>query len=158
MVARVRLHTMPAAFVLPLLLGAHAAAAVAGPLPDPTRPPPEIIGAYGSEGQPAEQAAAQGSRGLQMVIIALKRRAAIIDGHTLEVGEKYGDATLVEVREGAALLRDAQGKQILLTMFPTVAITRQAAPVARGHKAKIDNTEQERGNGAAPKVAPREGK
>lgn len=102
-----------------LLLGALPAAA-AEILPDPTRPPPEI-------GRPAAAEQAEGS-GLQSVIIAPGRRAAIINGQTVELGGKYENARLIEVTERGVVLRGPQGLQVL-ELFPGVAISKDGQPV-----------------------------
>jgi hypothetical protein len=72
--------------------------------------------------------------GLQSVIISGQRRAAIIDGETVELGGKHGDATLIEVNEGSVVLKGAQGRQVL-TLFPGVKMnsrkeTKAKPPVA----------------------------
>ena len=85
-------------------------------LPDPTRPPASIaapVVASSVEAAPA---------GLQSIIISKTRRAAIIDGETVELGGKHGDAKLIEVNEGSVILRGAQGRQVM-TLFPDVKIT-----------------------------------
>lgn len=90
--------------------------AFAEDLPDPTRPPAAIMipdGMGAIEETPS---------GLQSVIISNKRRAAIIDGETVELGEKHGDARLIEVNETGVVLRGAQGRQVL-TLFPGVKMT-----------------------------------
>lgn len=76
---------------------------------DPTRPP-----------QAVEPAAAEGGgSGLQSVLISDTRRAAIIDGQLVELGQKYGDATLVRVAESEVTL--AKGKETtVLRLFPAV--------------------------------------
>ncbi len=72
-------------------------------LPDPTRPPAELAA-------PAGGAAASQLPGLQSIIISRDRRAAIIDGKTIELGGKYGDSKLIEVNEGNVVLGSAQGR------------------------------------------------
>lgn len=96
-------------FTLSIALFSNAAAAEE--LPDPTRPPVSI----------AAPAAAAGAApaGLQSIIISPIRRAAIIDGETVELGGKHGDARLIEVNEGSVVLKGAQGRQVL-TLFPDV--------------------------------------
>ena len=86
-------------------------------LPDPTRPPAGI-----SEPAVEPGSAANLPAGLQSIIIGRHRRAAIIDGQTVELGGKHNGATLVEVNEGNVVLRTAQGRQVL-TLFPDVKIT-----------------------------------
>ena len=89
-------------------------------LPDPTRPPaiiaiPAIAGSGTADNQPA---------GLRSIIISKTRRAAIIDGETVELGGKHGDARLIEVNEGSVVLKSAQERQVL-TLFPDVKISRR---------------------------------
>ncbi|MDD5301270.1 MAG: hypothetical protein PHD65_12355 [Gallionella sp.] len=92
-------------------------------LPDPTRPPAIIAISAATTGRGAPS-------GLQSVIISKTRRAAIIDGETVELKGKHGDATLIEVSETGVVLQGAQGRQVL-TLFPDVRIMQkeiQAAP------------------------------
>jgi hypothetical protein len=92
-------------------------------LTDPTRPPAAIV-------IPATATAGSRSSGLQSVIISKNRRAAIIDGETIELRGKHGDATLIEVTESGVVLQGAQGRQVL-TLFPGVRMMQkdiQAAP------------------------------
>ncbi|MDD2913866.1 MAG: hypothetical protein PHP70_00960 [Gallionella sp.] len=91
-------------------------------LPDPTRPPTSIT-------LPAATAGSLPT-GLQSIIISKTRRAAIIDGETVELRGKHGDATLIEVNENGVVLQGAQGRQVL-TLFPDVKIMQrniQATP------------------------------
>jgi hypothetical protein len=96
-------------------------------LPDPTRPSMLIdipVAASGVADSP--------SIGLQSIIISSKRRAAIINGETVELGNKQGDARLIEVNEGNVVLQDAQGRQVL-SLFPDVKIehVKLKLPVSR---------------------------
>ena len=89
-------------------------------LPDPTRPPATITTTTAGSPPP----------GLQSIIISKTRRAAIIDGETVELGGKHGGATLIEVSETGVVLQGAQGRQVL-TLFPDVKMMQkkiQAAP------------------------------
>jgi MSHA biogenesis protein MshK len=97
-----------------------SANAIAEELPDPTRPPVSIAAPVAASGVAA--ASAPAPAGLQSIIISKTRRAAIIDGETVELGGKHGDAKLIEVNEGGVVLRSAQGRQVL-TLFPDVKIT-----------------------------------
>jgi len=83
-------------------------------LTDPTRPPLSITAptVAGSAEMPPPA-------GLRSIIISKTRRAAIIDGETVELGGKHGDARLVEVNEAGVVLKGAQGMQVL-TLFPDV--------------------------------------
>lgn len=91
----------------------------AGELPDPTRLP-AIIGAPADKGQGKNRAPA-----LRSVILSKARRAAIIDGETVELGGRFGEAKLVEVNEGHVVLLGAQGRQVL-ALFPGVMIKKGA--------------------------------
>lgn len=121
---------------------------VAWALPDPTQPPGGLTTVPG-------QAAAAEERGLQSVIIAPGRRAAIINGHTVELGEKYGDARLVEVSERGVVLRGKQGKQVM-QLFPGVEMKKRVAP--RSLSAKPVSASKAAGQKAAASAVPREGK
>ena len=82
-------------------------------LSDPTRPAIGIPSAAeagtgaGNATQPSMK------EGLQSVIISPQHRAAVINGITVELGGKVGDATLVEVRESSVVLQGAQGKRVM---------------------------------------------
>ncbi len=105
-----------------LLLSAfQAVSAFAEDLSDPTRPPAMIAVPEAVTGQGAD---AGQTSGLRSIIISRTRRAAIIDGETVELGKKHGDARLIEVNEGSVVLRGAQGRQVL-TLFPDVKMTKK---------------------------------
>ena len=105
----------------------------AGELADPTRLPAilaEPVAAVGgaTESQPAR---------LTSILISTTRRAAIIDGETVELGDKHGADRLIEVSEGGVVLKGAQGRQVL-TLFPDVKMV---------SKRKVDVRPQTAGNG-----------
>ena len=94
-------------------------------LPDPTRPPASIfVPATGTGAGGEREATVNHSSGLHLVIISKTRRAAIIDGQSVELGEEHGNAKLIEVNEGGVVLQRAQSRQVL-TLFPGVKITRK---------------------------------
>jgi len=103
------------------LLSAFAAVwscqAAAEDLPDPTRPPPGIYAPMSAAGGGYKQAA-----GLQSVIISGRRRAAIINGVTVELGGRIGNARLVTVNEAYVVLQGKRGRQVL-SLFPDVKIS-----------------------------------
>ncbi|MBI5918890.1 MAG: hypothetical protein HY849_05915 [Nitrosomonadales bacterium] len=109
---------------LPLLL--VCAAAQAEELPDPTRPPAELSAPVAD----AARSVAEGDV-LQSVILAAGRRAAIINGQEVRVGERYGNAKLVEVGEGQAVLQGPQGRRVL-SLFPDVVIRKNNAQETAG--------------------------
>lgn len=106
-----------------LLLCAVFSVASAQVLIDPTKPPPEINAPLTQAGQ----AAVPESDRLQTIIISPTRRAAIINGQTIELGAQHGDAKLVEVSESGVILLGPQGRQVL-ALFPGVEIKRKKPP------------------------------
>jgi len=85
-------------------------------LTDPTKPPAEI--SIQADASPAEAAL------LQSIIISPLRRAAILNGQTVELGGKIGDVTLIEVNESGVVLQGTGGRQVL-TLFPNVRIDKK---------------------------------
>lgn len=113
--------------LLTLLIVLCSAVASAEDLPDPTRPPAFLMGAGTGSGSgvvPGQWSSGSPSSGLQSTIISESRRAAIIDGKTVELWAKHGNAQLVEVNEGSVVLRTAQTRRTL-TLFPDVKMTLQ---------------------------------
>lgn len=88
-------------------------------LPDPTRPPAEI--------STLAQVAAPKEPGLQSVYISPIRRAAIINGQTIELGGRFGNSRLVEVSENGIVLEGAQGRRTM-ALFPGVELVSKTAP------------------------------
>lgn len=107
-----------------LLLLCTLPAAVWGQvLPDPTRPPLEIGDGSVSSAQNAPPATA---KGLLSVIISPSHCAAIIDGKTIRLGEKYGEAILVEINAQGVVLQGVQARRSM-ALFPGVGVTVTAA-------------------------------
>ncbi len=109
---------------LPLLMAAllGSSAWAAESLDDPTRPAFDLVpGLSGQSGTSIAVPAAP--KGLQSVILSTKREAAIINGVEVEVGQKYGDATLTVVNETCVVLMGPQGRQVM-HMFPTVNLSK----------------------------------
>jgi hypothetical protein len=90
--------------------------AYAEELADPTKPPASLSAPASVTGEVAVVKPA----GLQSILISKQRRAAIIDGETVELGGIHGAAKLIEVNEGNVVLRSAQGRQVL-SLFPDVS-------------------------------------
>ncbi|SFG63446.1 hypothetical protein SAMN05518865_11523 [Duganella sp. CF458] len=83
-------------------------------LPDPTRPPPEVLLPPADKALPAVPAATGPQ--LQSVLLARRpggRRLAVIDGAIVPLGGKVDGAILVEVRESAVVLQRGKRKQVL---------------------------------------------
>jgi MSHA biogenesis protein MshK len=94
-------------------------------LPDPTRPPAGIFATGSGTGSGSGREVTESrSTGLHTIIISETRRAAIIDGQTVELGGEHGGAKLIEVNEGGVVMQRAQSRQVL-ALFPDVKITRK---------------------------------
>ena len=110
--------------LLALTIALNAWSVNAAELPDPTRPPASLMQA-GDEAVLGQKAPIAPSAGLQSTFISSTRRAAIIDGKTVELGEKHGEAQLIEVNEGNVVLQNGSVRQVL-SLFPRVKMTRSA--------------------------------
>ncbi|MDO8065461.1 MSHA biogenesis protein MshK [Janthinobacterium sp. SUN206] len=103
-----RTLTLGSALLAPfLILSLASPGAQAQALDDPTRPPAALWA-------PADAAPVVAARPqLQSVLVSTQpggRRLAVIDGQTVKVGGKVGDAVVVEIRDTAVLLR--RGKSL----------------------------------------------
>jgi MSHA biogenesis protein MshK len=108
-----------------LMLPPIACAAQAQALSDPMRPPQAPV-ARKSEAPAAPGAtAAEGSAGasqLQAILISGGRKLAVIDGVTVALGGRVGDATVVRITETEVRLR--RGEQVeRLKLHPAVEKT-----------------------------------
>lgn len=104
------------------LLSSALCPLAAAELPDPTQPPPGIYDVSGGQGAAAAaQATSPANNGLQSIIISPERRAAIINGETVELGAKIGGAKLVEVSESGVVLQGVRGRRVL-ALFPGVRL------------------------------------
>lgn len=105
-------------------------------LRDPTRPAFELIPGIESDAVSAPAA----PQGLQSVILSSRRKAAIINGTKVEVGQKYGDSVLTVVNETCVVLTGPQGRQVM-HMFPTVNLSKtQLACTGRNALSSIRKT------------------
>lgn len=89
-----------------LILLGWAAASIAQPLADPTRPPTAVDD--GRTGEPAPE-----QLQLQSVLISSGRRLAIINGDTVPLGGRLGDATVVRITETEVALKRDDGMEVL---------------------------------------------
>jgi MSHA biogenesis protein MshK len=83
-------------------------------LTDPTRPPSvqaPSAAASGEEISPQTQ--------LQSILISRGRKFAVINGQTVALGGKVGEATLVNIRETEVVLRTGDGTEVL-KLYPNV--------------------------------------
>lgn len=89
---------------------AFAPSAAAENLRDPTRP---------ANLEPSAMDGGQSYSGpqLQSILIAPGRKAAVIDGQSIKLGDKFGDARLVRVTDSEVALQRGNDMQIL-KLFP----------------------------------------
>ncbi len=114
------------AFLLQLMLAAGACHAEN--LPDPTRPPASLWSLHPTFGEePSETPAAVPV--LQSIMLSATRKIAIISGQAVALGEKFGDARLVRLSQSEAVLRTAEGLQVL-KLFPDVDKKERLVPQA----------------------------
>jgi MSHA biogenesis protein MshK len=97
-----------------LLLSTIPAISSAQTLVDPTKPPDELSTRPGAA-----------ANDLESIIISPTRRAAIINGQTVELGGKSGDIRLIEVSESGVVLQGSKGRQVL-SLFPNVKMNKKA--------------------------------
>lgn len=105
-----------------LLLSVIPGISSAQTLLDPTRPPDNV-------------SVRPETNELQSIIISPTRRAAIIHGQIVELGEKVGDVRLIEVSESGVVLQGENGLEVL-PLFPGVKINRKAIPPPMEDNAK----------------------
>lgn len=91
-------------------------------VPDPTRPP-DAFGGAGDEVEIAPPPVPV----LQSILLSATRKAATISGQTVMLGAKYGEARLVKLTPSEAVLRTAEGLQVL-KLFPDVEKKGRVAP------------------------------
>ena len=103
-----------------LMLAALALPALAQKLADPTRPPATMAA---PDSAAAEADGLPSAPRLQSILIgraAGGRRLAVIDGVTVRIGGRVGDAILERINDNSVLLR--RGKNLeTLTLFPKPA-------------------------------------
>ena len=126
-------------------------------LNDPTRPPLEIGEGVSTS---VQAASSSNTKGLLSVIISPERCAAIIDGKTIRLGEKYGSAILTEINAHGVILQDARGNRSM-ALFPGVGmkVTATAPQAQQGVVCRLGNQKfenQEIKNQNAGKNYPRQ--
>jgi MSHA biogenesis protein MshK len=77
-------------------------------LSDPTRPPPEILGGSADGYEPAAS-----SSPAQVVIISKDRRQVTINGRTVSLGERYGNATVVRITDEEIVLQRPEATETI---------------------------------------------
>jgi MSHA biogenesis protein MshK len=95
--------------ILAGLLGATVQAADMGDLPDPTRP------------QGAAAATGGAPSGVQSILISPQRRIAVVHGRTVTIGDRVGDAVVVDIRPYEVILKRA-GRETSLRLVPRLGM------------------------------------
>jgi MSHA biogenesis protein MshK len=90
-----------------LIISLGAPRSLAQGLNDPTRPPREILGGAGTF-EPAVS-----SSPAQVVIISKDRRQATINGRTVSLGGRYGNATLVRISDEEIVLQRPEATETI---------------------------------------------
>ena len=93
-------------FALIISLGAQRS--LAQGLNDPTRPPPEVLGGSADGYERAE-----GSSPAQVVIISKDRHQVTINGRTVNLGERYGNATVVKITDEEIVLQRPEATETI---------------------------------------------
>ena len=93
-------------FALAIALGAPRV--LAQGLSDPTRPPREIIGGSAAAYEPAAS-----SSPAQVVIISKDRHQVTINGRTVNLGERYGNATVVRITDEEIVLQGPEATETI---------------------------------------------
>jgi len=94
-------------------------------LSDPMRPPREIIGGSAAAYEPAGS-----SSPAQVVIISKDRRQVTINGRTVNLGGRYGDATLVRISDEEIVLRKGDATEVI-KLYSSVNRRRRHWPAAQ---------------------------
>lgn len=93
--------------------GVVVAATAQDTLRDPTRPPASLGATHTSA------TAATSAPVLQSVLISPARKVAVINGETVQTGDRLGDARVTKIIEGeVVLVRDGQSQT--LKLFPGI--------------------------------------
>lgn len=94
-------------------------------LPDPTRPP-DVFGGGATVASETETAPVP-LPVLQSILLSATRKAAIISGQTVVLGESFGTARLVQLTSSEAVLRTGDSLQVL-KLFPDVEKKERLVP------------------------------
>ena len=97
---------LPIVIVVIALLLPGAVSAQAQGLVDPTKPPAELLATGMVSGAAASSA-------LQSILLSRGRKIAVINGQSVSLGGKYGDATLVGISAGEVTLKSDKGVEVM---------------------------------------------
>jgi len=107
-----------------LIISLGAPHSLAQGLSDPTRPPPEILGGRAVAPEPAAS-----SSPAQVVIISKDRRQVTINGRTVGLGERYGNATVVRITDEEIVLQRPEATETI-KLYSSVQ-RKKRSPAAR---------------------------
>lgn len=95
-------------------------------LPDPTRPPAQMMTSEsGAAAAPVES-------GMQTVIVRRKGKSgAVINGQYVEVGGKLGDKRVIRISESEVIVQGEGGREVI-RLIPSIEKTPVVKPVAKG--------------------------
>ena len=93
---------------LALVIALGTPRVLAQALSDPTRPPREIIGGSAGAYEPAGS-----SSPAQVVIISKHRHQVTINGRTVNLGERYGNATVVRISDEEIVLQRPEATETI---------------------------------------------
>lgn len=82
-------------------------------LPDPMRPAHVLASPDGNGNGNGNGEAVSGELRLQSILLSPRRKLAVINGQSVRLGEKYGDAVLVKLTAGEAVLKTGDQLQTL---------------------------------------------
>ena len=122
---------------LALVVALGAPRVLAQGLSDPMRPPREIIGESAAAYEPAG-----GWSPVQVVIISKDRRQATINGRTVNLGERYGNATVVGISDEEIVLQRPEATETV-KLYSSVQRKKhwRAARTDAGGKQEEENRE-----------------
>ena len=122
-----------------LIISLGAPHSLAQGLSDPTRPPPEILGGRAVAPEPAAS-----SSPAQVVIISKDRRQVTINGRTVGLGERYGNATVVRITDEEIVLQRPEATETI-KLYSSVQ-RKKHSPAARTDNAGKQEEENREAN------------
>jgi MSHA biogenesis protein MshK len=120
-----------------LIISLGEPSSLAQGLNDPTRPPREILGGAAGTFEPAVS-----SSPAQVVIISRDRRQATINGRTVSLGGRYGNATLVRISDEEIVLQRPEATETI-KLYSSVQ-RRKHWPASQGEAAGEQEEEKNR--------------
>jgi len=124
---------------LALVISLGAPRSVAQGLNDPTRPPRAILG-----GSADGYEAAASSSPAQVVIISKDRRQVTINGRTVDLGGRYGNATVVRITDEEIVLQRPEATETI-RLYSSVQ-RKKHWPAARADNAAAQEEENREAN------------